>query len=199
MIVDGGVDLCKKPIWIEAPHIYKRNGKYYLMCAEGGTGGWHSEVIFISDSPKGPYVPAPSNPILTQRHFPADRPNKVDWAGHADLVEGLMGNSTACFWLCVRTKKSYVNTGRETFILPVDWSGTFLCSKMAWCLWSQNSKCQKVLKNKTGKDGFLPNGNFTFSDNFAAAIPDYRWIGCVDPVRILSQLPKTGFLFSLSG
>ena len=29
-----------------------------------------------------------NNPILTQRYFPANRANKVDWAGHADLVEG---------------------------------------------------------------------------------------------------------------
>ena len=88
IIVNGGVDLSKKPIWIEAPHIYKKDGRYYLMCAEGGTGGWHSEVIFVSDKPMGPYEPAPSNPILTQRHFPKDRENKVDWVGHADLVVG---------------------------------------------------------------------------------------------------------------
>ena len=62
IIVDGGVDISKKPIWIEAPHIYKKNNKYYLMCAEGGTGGWHSEVIFVSDSPKGPYIRRPAIP-----------------------------------------------------------------------------------------------------------------------------------------
>jgi alpha-N-arabinofuranosidase len=52
IIVNGGVDLSQKPIWIEGPHIYKKNGKYYLMCAEGGTGDWHSEVVFVSNSPK---------------------------------------------------------------------------------------------------------------------------------------------------
>ena len=88
IIVNGSVDLKDKPVWIEAPHIYKKNGRYYLICAEGGTGDWHSEVIFKSDSPMGPFIPAPSNPILTQRHFPKERKNKVDWAGHADLVLG---------------------------------------------------------------------------------------------------------------
>ena len=57
IIVDGGVDLAKQPIWIEAPHIYKKNGQYYLMCAEGGTGGNHSEVIFSSSHPMVPYTP----------------------------------------------------------------------------------------------------------------------------------------------
>ena len=38
VLVDGGVEPSKNPIWIEGPHIYKRAGWYYLSCAEGGTG-----------------------------------------------------------------------------------------------------------------------------------------------------------------
>lgn len=194
MVVDGGVDLSKKPIWIEAPHIYKRNGKYYLMCAEGGTGGWHSEVIFISDSPKGPYVPAPSNPILTQRHFPADRPNKVDWAGHADLVEGPDGKFYGVFLAVRPNEKQRVNTGRETFILPVDWSGTFPVFENGLVPMEPKLKMPKGVENKTGKDGFLPSGNFTFSDNFAAAIPDYRWIGLRGPREDFISIAKNGLV-----
>ncbi|RDC62533.1 Xylan 1,4-beta-xylosidase [Adhaeribacter pallidiroseus] len=67
IIVNGGTDITQKPIWIEAPHIYKRNGRYYLMCAQGGTGDNHTEVIFASDNVIGPYTPAKNNPILTQR------------------------------------------------------------------------------------------------------------------------------------
>ena len=194
MIVDGGVDLSKKPIWIEAPHIYKRYGKYYLMCAEGGTGGWHSEVIFISDNPKGPYVPAPSNPILTQRHFPADRPNKVDWAGHADLVEGPDGKFYGVFLAVRPNEKQRVNTGRETFILTVDWSGTFPVFENGLVSIEPKLKMPKGVENKTGKDGFLPNGNFTFSDNFAAAIPDYRWIGLRGPREDFISITKNGLV-----
>ena len=62
MIVNGGVDLSKKPIWIEAPHIFKHDGKYYLICAEGGTADQHSEVVFRSDSARGPYVPVRGQP-----------------------------------------------------------------------------------------------------------------------------------------
>lgn len=125
VIVDGGVDLSKKPIWIEAPHIYKKNGRYFLMCAEGGTGGWHSEVIFVSDNPNGPYKPAPNNPILTQRYFSKDRANKVEWAGHADLVLGPNDKYYGVFLAIRPNEKGRVNIGRETFILPVDWSGEF--------------------------------------------------------------------------
>ena len=125
IIVNGGVDLAQKPIWIEAPHIYKKNGRYYLMCAEGGTGDWHSEVIFVSDAPTGPYTPAPSNPILTQRYFGNNRSYQVDWAGHADLVEGPDGKHYAVFLAIRPNEAGRVTTGRETFLLPVDWSGEF--------------------------------------------------------------------------
>ena len=57
ILVNGGVDISKKPVWIEAPHIYKRDNYYYLMAAEGGTSVNHSEVILRSDNVRGPYVP----------------------------------------------------------------------------------------------------------------------------------------------
>lgn len=177
IIVDGGVDITKKPIWIEAPHIYKKNGKYYLMCAEGGTGDWHSEVIFKSDNPRGPYVPAPNNPILTQRHFPKDRKNKIDWAGHADIIEGPNGEYYGVFLAVRPNEEDRVNTGRGTFILPVDWSGEYPVFVNGMVPLETKIKMPKGVENKTGKDGFFPNGNFTFKDDFTSEKLDYRWIG----------------------
>jgi Beta-xylosidase len=194
IIVDGGVDLSKKPIWIEAPHIYKKDGKYYLMCAEGGTGGWHSEVIFKSDNPKGPYVPAPSNPILTQRHFPKERVNKVDWAGHADLVLGPDNKKYYGVFLAVRPNdKQRVNTGRETFILPVDWSGEFPVFENGLVPMEPKLKMPAgVTQNKAGQDEFFPNGNFTFKDDFSAGKADYRWIGLRGPREDFISTSKQG-------
>ena len=194
IIVDGGVDLSKKPIWIEAPHIYKKNGKYYLMCAEGGTGGWHSEVIFISDNPRGPYTPAPSNPILTQRHFPRERANKVDWAGHADLVLGPDNNKYYGVFLAVRpNEKQRVNTGRETFILPVDWSGEFPVFENGLVPLEPKLKMPAgITGNGTGKEGFFPNGNFTFTDDFTSEKLDFRWIGLRGPREEFVTVSKNG-------
>jgi alpha-N-arabinofuranosidase len=194
MIVDGGVDLLKKPIWIEAPHIYKKNGKYYLMCAEGGTGGWHSEVIFVGDNPKGPYTPAPGNPILTQRHFPKERQNKVDWAGHADLVLGPDNQKYYGVFLAVRpNEKQRVNTGRETFILPVDWSGEFPVFENGLVPMEPKLKISEgVTENKTGQNGFFPNGNFTFKDDFTSEKLDYRWIGLRGPREDFISVSRNG-------
>ncbi|MBN1118183.1 MAG: glycoside hydrolase family 43 protein [Bacteroidales bacterium] len=192
IIVNGGVDITKKPIWIEAPHIYKKNGHYYLMCAEGGTGGWHSEVIFISDNPKGPYIPAPSNPILTQRHFPWDRKNKVDWAGHADIIEGPDGKYYGVFLAIRPNEKDRVNSGRETFILPVDWSGKFPVFENGLVPIEPKLKMPEGVENKTGKEGFFPNGNFTFTENFSSEKLDYRWIGLRGPREDFIEITKKG-------
>ena len=177
IIVDGGVDLSQKPIWIEAPHIYKKDGSYFLMCAEGGTGGWHSEVIFKSDSPRGPYIPAPSNPILTQRYFAKDRKNKVDWAGHADLVKGPNDKYYGVFLAIRPNEENRVNTGRETFILPVDWSGEFPVFENGLIPMEPKLKMPEGVSNNTGKNGFFPNGNFTYTEDFTGKKLDYRWIG----------------------
>ncbi|SNR30092.1 alpha-N-arabinofuranosidase [Flavobacterium sp. ov086] len=193
IIVDGGVDLSKKPIWIEAPHLYKKDGHYYLMCAEGGTGGNHSEVIFISDNPKGPFKPASNNPILTQRYFPQNRTNKVDWAGHADLVQGPDNKYYGVFLGVRPNDKDRVNTGRETFMLPVDWSGTFPVFENGLVPLEPKIKMPKgVSENKTGKDGFFPNGNFTFTENFTSEKLDYRWIGLRGPRENFIAVTKKG-------
>lgn len=121
LIVDGGVDKSKEPIWIEAPHLYKVDGKYYLMAAEGGTGENHSEVIFSSGQVWGTYKPHTQNPILTQRDLPEERTSKVTCAGHADMIKDREGNWWAVFLACRPYEKNYYNTGRETFLLPVEW------------------------------------------------------------------------------
>jgi xylan 1,4-beta-xylosidase len=124
MVVNGGVDLSAKPVWIEGPHIYRVKDAYYLLAAEGGTSVNHSQVVFRSDSVTGPYVPAPKdiNPVLSQRNQPATRPNPISATGHADLVQLPDGRWWSIFLGTRPYSKDYYNIGRETFLLPVDWS-----------------------------------------------------------------------------
>jgi xylan 1,4-beta-xylosidase len=122
LLVNGGVDLSTKPVWIEGPHIYKRNDYYYLCAAEGGTSVDHSQVILRSKNVKGPYIPYENNPILTQRHLEPNRKKPITSTGHADLVEGPDGNTYAVFLAVRPYEGDYYNTGRETFIAPVKWT-----------------------------------------------------------------------------
>ncbi|MCW8849896.1 MAG: glycoside hydrolase family 43 protein, partial [Melioribacteraceae bacterium] len=124
ILINGGSDISKKPIWIEGPHLYHRFGYYYLMAAEGGTAEDHSEVIFRSKNIDGPYEPYSGNPILTQRNLDPKRQNPITSTGHADLVETQNGEWWAIFLGCrpyEPFEKNYYNLGRETFLAPVKW------------------------------------------------------------------------------
>jgi len=123
VLVNGGVDFSTKPIWIEGPSVIHRNGWYYLVCAEGGTAEGHSQVVLRSRRPDGPYVAYEDNPILTQKGLPADRERPVTSAGHADLVQTPTGDWWATFLAVRPYGPDQYNTGRETFLMPVDWSG----------------------------------------------------------------------------
>ncbi len=123
VIVEGGLEPAKKPAWIEGPHIFVRDGRYYLTLAEGGTGINHSQVIFGADRVEGPWHPAPlgRQPILTQRDLDPARADPISATGHADLVE-LDGDRWWAVFLATRPyRDDLYNTGRETFLLPVTW------------------------------------------------------------------------------
>lgn len=121
IIVDGGADISKKPVWIEGPHIFRKDGHYYLIAAEGGTAEDHSEVVFRADSVFGPYTPWRGNPILTQRDLPEGRPQPVTSSGHAQLVQTQTGQWWSVFLATRPYDGNLYNTGRETFALPATW------------------------------------------------------------------------------
>jgi xylan 1,4-beta-xylosidase len=121
LLIDKGTHPDRKPIWIEGPHIFRKDDAYYLIAAEGGTEDRHSEVVFRSEHVTGPYVPFAGNPILTQRDLRADRPQPITSTGHASFVETQKGQWWAVF-LGVRPYDGHnFNTGRETFLAPVRW------------------------------------------------------------------------------
>ena len=192
VIVDGGVDITQQPIWIEGPHIYKKDGKYYLMCAEGGTGDWHSEVVFVSDSPKGPYAPAQNNPILSQRYLSKERSNPVEWTGHADLTITPQGAHYGVFLGVRPNNDGLVNTGRETFMLPVEWNGEFPVFVNGLIPLSPKLKLPYGVNNQTGENGYFPNGNFTYIDTFDAPQLDHRWIAVRGPREAFAHSTAQG-------
>lgn len=124
ILINGGTGLNKKPIWIEGPHIFRKDSFYYLVAAEGGTGDQHSEVVFRSSKIDGPYVSYETNPILTQRHLNPKREHAITSTGHADFVQTETGEWWAVFLGCrpyPPFEEGYYNTGRETFLAPVKW------------------------------------------------------------------------------
>lgn len=103
----------------EGPHIYKRNGYYYLLTAEGGTSYEHCMTIARSTSITGPYELHPQNPFLTAKYSPE---NPLQKTGHGDLVETQNGEWYAVF-LTGRplSKLGRCILGRESAIEKIEW------------------------------------------------------------------------------
>lgn len=116
VIWDG---LASRSKWIEAPHIYKKDGWYYLMVAEGGTFVNHAVMMARSRDISGPYEICPRNPILSHRHLSPMHPISV--LGHGDLIETQNGE----WWMVLLGVRPYegvqFNLGRETFLVPIVW------------------------------------------------------------------------------
>lgn len=106
----------------EAPHIYKKDGFYYLLLGEGGTEYAHSVTIGRSKYIHGPYESCPLNPIITHCNR-IGQANPIQGVGHADLVQAADGSWWAVFLgFRILWPYSYFHIlGRETFLAPVDW------------------------------------------------------------------------------
>lgn len=191
VLVDKGARPEDKPIWIEGPHLYKINGKYFLMSAEGGTGTWHSEVIFRSDSPMGKFEPWKNNPILTQRHLDPERPNPITCAGHADLIQTKEGDWWAIFLACRPINNKFENLGRETFLMPVKWS------EDGFPYMTQGDDLVPMIIKREGmrRTGQPLSGNFKLIDNFDTDTLGFTWMTLRAPGTDLYSLTATpGYL-----
>ena len=181
-IVRGGTHVQKNPIWIEGPHLFRVGDFYYLMCAEGGTCDWHSEVIFRAKNPMGPWIECPNNPILTQRTgLDPKRPDIVTSTGHADIVQSKNGEWWAVFLGCRPYEDDFYNTGRDTYLLPVTW-------KNGWPEILAKGKVMPTVLQKTEwqkkynvTDVNPMTGNFTYIDKFAGNKLNNRWMFLRNP------------------
>ena len=104
----------------EGPHLYKKDGWYYLMLAEGGTEFGHMETIGRSRTIDGPYEFCPNGPILTARDDNGNG-SPIQCTGHADIVDDANGN-----WWIVSLGTRPIgpmahHLGRETFLAQLDW------------------------------------------------------------------------------
>lgn len=103
--------------WTEGPRLFKINGEYLLMVAEGGTNEYHAITVFNSKNIWGPYVPNHANPVLTHRHLGYTYP--IVKTGHGDLVQTQNGD----WWAVIHAKRpvnGYSVLCRETFLAEVE-------------------------------------------------------------------------------
>ncbi len=101
----------------EGPHLFKKDGWYYLILAEGGTGLSHQISVGRSRTLDGPYTACPYDPVLHQ--FDPGAP--IQKSGHGDLVQTQNGDWYAVY-LCARPVDGFSPLGRETALDPVQWT-----------------------------------------------------------------------------
>ena len=161
--------------WAEGPHIYKRDGLYYLMIAEGGTSFNHAVMIAVSHDIRGPYLSNARNPILTSRHLSYD--NWVHSTGHADLVELPDGR-----WYMVALGKrsdeqGNSNMGRESHLIPVTWETEPFEWKEVRYSWPVVAPLTGRVERMTQLPftGAVQHRNDAFVDDFDTGALDLEW------------------------
>jgi alpha-N-arabinofuranosidase len=167
----------------EGPHIYKKDGWYYLLISEGGTEYAHRITIARSRHIAGPYLGNPANPILTHMNLNAQS-NPIQGTGHADMVQAADGS----WWIvCLAFRPQTGNhhlLGRETYLAPVRWD------ENAWPVVNGDGAISLDMKVAT-----LPQhevaaqpSRITFSD---AKLP-YNWVYLQNPKTENYNLSKKG-------
>lgn len=106
--------------WPEGPHIYKKDGWYYLLISEGGTELAHKLTIARSRNIYGPYESNPANPILTNCSRDGQG-MQIQGTGHGDFVQAADGSWWIVFLAYRNFGGSYHHIGRETYLAPVEW------------------------------------------------------------------------------
>ena len=159
----------------EGPHIFKKDGWYYLMISEGGCEFGHSETIARSRDIYGPYETNPDNPILCNQRQ-RTQGCEIQGTGHADLVQSADGR----WWmvlLAFRTQNgNHHLMGRETCMVPVEWAGE-------WPVVNIDGRVEPVMSVETlpqvwpdGKpiEGSAPSGIYKSDGNGAWSMSEDR-------------------------
>lgn len=104
----------------EGPHLYKKDGYYYLFTAEGGTVYEHAETVARCTTIDGEYELMPGTPYLATTKDARD--NYIQKTGHGSICKDDNGRWWFAF-LCGRPLEGteYCPLGRETSINEIEW------------------------------------------------------------------------------
>ena len=177
--------------WAEGPHMYKKDGRYYLLIAEGGTSFNHAVMVALSDNIEGPYISNPRNPIITSRHLSYD--NWVNSTGHGDVIELDDGRSYMVL-LGIRNEIARgSNMGRETFLVPVNWEREPFEWKETKHLWpvvaAETGRIERI--NEVVFSGSIQNEDTSFEDKFESNNLDLKWNFRRYPIENIYHLDKS--------
>ncbi len=165
----------------EAPHLFKRDGYYYLTTAEGGTGYDHAVTLARSKTITGPYELHPQTHVMTAKDHPE---SKIQRVGHGQLVETPDGELYHTFLMGRPIERHHASNrkncpmGRETGIAKCEWrddgwlylaNGTQLPDPTIEAPWAERAQD--------------PNAKITY--HFDGSLPiDFQWLRSPKPERL---------------
>ena len=188
---------------LEGPHLYKKNGMYYLLCAEGGTGYYHCATMARSENVFGPYEPDPLNPILTSapvkkdekadtdhlkpRYFNPDAP--LQKAGHGSLVETPDGIPYLSFH-CARpfVPELCCTLGREAGIVRMEWTAD------GWLRMSGGGNLVRLETEESGLPPFEARALPARDDFDAPKLGTGYYAPRIDPASFTDLASRPGWL-----
>ncbi|KAH6658774.1 glycosyl hydrolase [Plectosphaerella plurivora] len=160
----------------EGPHIYRKDGYYYLVVAEGGTFEHHMLSIARSEDLWGPYEGFDGNPIMTSDGKPGEYIQNI---GHGELVEDASGQWWAVV-LGVRKADGSHPLGRETFLAPVTWP------EGGWPVISQP---KASWEGPAVNPGSVPHDGIMFEERVSRVPDSIGWLYIRDPEPQCYTLP----------
>lgn len=175
----------------EGPHIYKKDGWYYLLISEGGTEHAHMITIARSKNIYGPYESNPNNPILTHCNQ-LGQTNPIQGTGHADIVEAPDGS----WWLVCLAFRPQVGmnhlTGRETYLAPVVWN------EEGWPVVNGNGTIQTVMDVNLPIQGNLrPQSDWSLDIDFTKDKNlGYDWVYLRKPIPANYNFTEKGLVLT---
>ena len=170
----------------EGPHLYKRDGWYHLLVAEGGTERNHAVVMARSRSLFGPYEVHPDGPVLTAT---GKQGAALQRTGHGDLVETPTGE-TWMVYLCGRPLpvSDRCVLGRETAIQPMRWG------EDGW-LRTLDGDASPALVVEDATPSVTPEPQRDRSAFDTATLPEaFQWLRTPDADRLFSLTARPGYL-----
>lgn len=171
----------------EAPHLYKRDGWYYLLTAEGGTSWNHAVTMARSRSLTGPYELHPDVYILSARHRPDC---ELQRAGHASLVETPNGEAYLAYLVGRPLRnRGRCTLGRETALQKVVWGAD------GW-LRTLDGKGIPTIETPAPSLPIAPFPNRATREDFnSPALPlDFQWLRTPCHEELFSLTARSGFL-----
>ena len=171
---------------VEGPHLFKRDGWYYLTCAEGGTGYMHAVTMARSRNIEGPYEDHPNLYVITSK----DSPNApLQRAGHGQYVETPDGQFYHTH-LCGRPLAPHrrCTLGRETSIQKVEW-------RDGWLYLADGGQVPSLeVPSPTGAKKNPEPKEIVRTFDEAKLPMEFQWLRTPHPERIFSLTERPGHL-----